>query len=99
METHNVFEKLETIELLIRELTLPKKEMLSHGEASKFLNVSGSNLYKLTSTGQLPYYCPNGKKLYFKSSELALWMQKNRKADQQEISSKASAYILERRVK
>ena len=47
-----------------------QKNVLSFDEASKFLNLSKSYLYKLTSGGQIPHYKPQGKILYFDKKEL-----------------------------
>jgi excisionase family DNA binding protein len=53
------------------------KNILSFDEASKFLNLSKSYLYKLTSSGQIPHYKPQGKMLYFEKSELENWLRQN----------------------
>ena len=49
-----------------------QKNVLSFDEASKFLNLSKSYLYKLTSGGQIPHYKPQGKILYFDKEELEI---------------------------
>ena len=46
------------------------KNVLSFDEASKFLNLSKSYLYKLTSGNLIPHYKPQGKMLYFEKAEL-----------------------------
>ena len=43
------------------------KNVLSFEEASRFLNLSKSYLYKLTSGNLIPHYKPQGKMLYFGS--------------------------------
>jgi len=53
------------------------KSILSFDEASEFLNLSKSYLYKLTSSGQIPHYKPQGKMLYFEKSELENWLRQN----------------------
>ena len=53
------------------------KSILSFDEASEFLNLSKSYLYKLTSSGQIPHYKPQGKMLYFEKSELESWLRQN----------------------
>lgn len=51
-----------------------KKEILDIDEASVYINQSISSLYKLTSKSNLNYFKPNGKKIYFKRSDLDKWM-------------------------
>lgn len=46
------------------------KNVLSFEEASRFLNLSKSYLYKLTSGNLIPHYKPQGKMLYFEKAEL-----------------------------
>ncbi|WP_332912625.1 helix-turn-helix domain-containing protein [Algoriphagus boritolerans] len=42
--------------------TCYKKTVLNFNEACKYLDVSPSHLYKLTSTKHIPHFCPQGKK-------------------------------------
>jgi excisionase family DNA binding protein len=44
---------------------------LSARDAAKYLDISMSHLYKLTSQGLLPHHKPAGKKLYFTADGLA----------------------------
>lgn len=46
-------------------------------EASKYLGVSKSTLYKLTSTRKITFTKPNGGKIYFNKSNLDEWLQLN----------------------
>ena len=63
-----ILERLESIERLLSEQNLLKKEVLNLVEAASYLDISHSHLYKLTSTGTIPCYKPNGKKIYFNNS-------------------------------
>ena len=81
--------RLDQIEQLILEQSINTKEVLNFTEATKYLEVSASHLYKLTSASILPHYKPNGKKLYFKREELNEWLLSNRSASKEEISQKA----------
>lgn len=92
IENEKIIERLEAIEFLIFDQNLLKKEMLTLNEASIYLDMSTSHLYKLTSGRQVPHYCPNGKKLYFKRSELDQWLQRNRKVTQEGLETEASKY-------
>lgn len=58
----------KTLEMRVEELEqmlFLTKNVLSFDEASKFLNLSKSYLYKLTSGNLIPHYKPQGKMLYF----------------------------------
>lgn len=46
-----ILEKLESIERMLIEQSLLKKEVLNFSEAAVYLEVSHSHLYKLTSSG------------------------------------------------
>jgi excisionase family DNA binding protein len=63
---------------------------LTFVETCQFLNVSKSTLYKMTHRKQVPYYKPNGKKLYFKKSDLLQWMLKNPVKTQNQIENETS---------
>jgi excisionase family DNA binding protein len=71
-----ILKKLDNIETMLQQQNINTKEVLSFSEASILLDVSHSHLYKLTSTKQIPHYCPQGKKLYFERAELLQWMKK-----------------------
>ena len=70
-----------------------QKNVLSFDEASKFLNLSKSYLYKLTSGGQIPHYKPQGKILYFDKEELENWLRQNPVRSKQELQEMASSFI------
>lgn len=91
--------KLEEIEKLILDQTLLQKKVLNMEEASKYLGLSVSHLYKLTSSDSIPYYKPNGKKLYFNRQELDVWLLRNRSTTKEEIEMEAANYIMKNRLK
>ena len=89
MNTENlILDKLTEIANKLDEQNLLQKTTLNFNEACKYLDVSPSHLYKLTSTKQIPHFCPQGKKLYFKREELDAWLQRNRQtADDSETDA------------
>lgn len=87
---------LNRIESLIKDQGLSVKEVLSLTDACLYLGISKSHLYKLTSTGRIPYYKPMGKKLYFKLSELNQWLLRNRSETMEELDQKASNYLIQK---
>lgn len=85
----NILLRLDQIEQLIIEQSINNKEVLNFTEATKYLEVSASHLYKLTSANIIPFYKPNGKKLYFKREELNDWLLSTRFSTNEEIESNA----------
>ncbi|MBK7095343.1 MAG: helix-turn-helix domain-containing protein [Saprospiraceae bacterium] len=54
------------------------KNIMNFKEASEYLGLSRSMLYKLTSTNKITYSKPGGKLLYFEVEELDKWMLGNK---------------------
>jgi excisionase family DNA binding protein len=89
MQDNNlILEKLTQIADKLTEQTLLRKTILNFNDACSYLDVSPSHLYKLTSSRQIPHFCPQGKKLYFKREELDDWLQRNRQSTKKEIAEK-----------
>jgi len=89
-----ILEKLSSIEQKIEEQNLLKKEVLNFNEAIKYLDISASHMYKLTSQKLIPHFCPQGKKLYFNRIELDEWLQRNRQVTEDEIETMAANYVM-----
>lgn len=94
MSTDYIIQKLESIEKMLIEQNMLKKEVLNFNEAAVYLEVSHSHLYKLTSTNTIPAYKPNGKKLYFNREELNKWLLTNRQASISDIEEDVSQFKL-----
>lgn len=100
MDTNTqILEKLTQIACKLDEQNLLQKAVLNFEEACKYLAVSPSHLYKLTSQKQIPHFCPQGKKLYFRRDEIDRWLQRNRQASADEIDKEATDYIIRNRRK
>ncbi|MCD8032496.1 MAG: helix-turn-helix domain-containing protein [Bacteroides sp.] len=87
----------KSIEMRVSELEkmiFLTKSVLSFEEASKFLNLSKSYLYKLTSSNLIPHYKPQGKMLYFEKAELEAFLRQNPVKTQAQISEEAQRYII-----
>ena len=89
-----ILDKLTEIANKLDEQNLLQKTVLNFNEACKYIDVSPSHLYKLTSTRQVPHFCPQGKKLYFKREELDAWLQRNRQTSNEEIEKSADELII-----
>ena len=76
----NEVDKIQTIEnyiIQLKERIWAVKEVLTTAEASAYLGLSESYIYKLTSLKQIPHYKPNGKLVYFNRKELCEWAMRN----------------------
>ena len=92
-DLENVCKRLERIEALL----LPQKPVLNFKEAVEFTGFSESYLYKLTSGRRIPFYCPTGKKLYFKNKELEDWLLSNSQKTIEEIGADADLKLIKGR--
>jgi len=89
-----VLTEIRELKKLVVEQNMLQKEVLNFNEAAVYLEVSHSHLYKLTSTGTIPAYKPNGKKLYFNRQELNKWLLSNRHASISDIEAEVSKFKL-----
>src|SRR5688572_3447604 len=97
LENQTIIEKLTNIEKMLSQQNLLQKEVLNFSEACSYLELSASHLYKLTSTKQIPHFCPSGKKLYFKRTEIDAWLQRNRQTTADEIEQQADDYLIRKK--
>ena len=89
-----IIQKLDHLEKMIENQSLLSKDVLNLNEAAQYLDISQSHLYKLTSTKRIPHFCPQGKKLYFKRTELDEWLLSNRQITNSDINKVAANYLL-----
>ena len=87
-----ILNKLTAIESLLEATNQTKP--LTLVEAAKFLDLSPSHLYKLTSERKIPHFKPNGKKIYFDESELVQWLKRKPTRTLEETEEKAASYIV-----
>ncbi len=100
MDQNNlILDKLTEIASKLDEQNLLQKTVLNFNEACKYLDVSPSHLYKLTSTRQVPHFCPQGKKLYFKRTELDDWLQRKRQPTAEELMNSSAENLRQSRQK
>ena len=90
----NILERLNVIERKLDELAVANKEVLNLKEAARYLNMSCSHLYKLTSAKEIPHYKPRGKQVYFERRELDKWLLQNRQTTKAEIEQAAIDYVV-----
>ena len=86
--------KLEELAALNKELAALNKETLNLKEAARYLNMSCSHLYKLTSAKEIPHYKPRGKQVFFERKELDRWLLQNRQTTKAEMEQAAIDYVV-----
>lgn len=75
------------------------KEVLTLEEASIFLGLSKSQLYKLTGSGAIPHYKPGGKFIYFDHSDLIEWVRQNPVKSKKQRELDAIGYVARKPLK
>lgn len=70
-------------------LVVQKKEILTIEDVALILNLSTSQIYKLTMTGEIRFYKPHGKKIYFKRSDIDEWVFKDQISDTEKLDRQA----------
>ena len=90
----NILERLESIERKLDELAVANKDVLNLKEAARYLNMSCSHLYKLTSAKEIPHYKPRGKQVFFERKELDRWLLQNRQTTKAEMEQAAIDYVV-----
>lgn len=93
--------KLNTIENLLKTVmkndngTVSINEVLNLNQAAEYVSLSKSAIYKKTSERNIPHF-KQGKKLYFKRSELDEWLTAMKIATKTEIEKDATNYLLKK---
>lgn len=90
-------EMLAEIINLLSQQNVNGKDILSVEEAARLLNLSKAHVYRLTQTRELPYFCPAGKKYYFRREDLMNYLTRNRTASMSELEAQANAIINRKR--
>jgi len=99
MNEESINQRLGRIEKILLRLSESQglingnKEMLSIDELSEYTGLTKGYLYKLTSGSVIPFYKPNGKRIYFKRAEVDLWLLQNRNATNDEIENQAATIL------
>lgn len=90
MENSLIITKLNNIEALLHQ---QEDRPFTLEEAARYIGISKSHLYKLTSEKKIPHYKPQNKKIYFEKTELKNWILTNRNSSEQELEAQANEYI------
>lgn len=101
-DNEQLAERLSEVERRLDSLgnaTAPPKEVLTLEEASEFLGLSKSQIYKLTGSASIPHYKPNGKYIYFDRAELIEWVKHNPVRTKKEHELDAVRYVASKPLK
>lgn len=89
----HIQKRLNEIEALIKRHHALSKEVLTLEESAEFLGLSKSAIYKMTSKREIPFYCPGGKKVYFRRVELESWILNAKVASVAEFEQEVDEYL------
>lgn len=93
-ELYLLKEETRQINRLLKEQTLQGKDIHNFEEAANYIGISHSHLYRLTSTGKISFYKPNGKKLYFHRDDLDKFLLRNKNFSISDIEDDAQNFTL-----
>ena len=85
-----IISKLDSIEDLLKSKS---EQILTFPQALDYLGASKSFLYKLTSKRKIKHFKPNGKKIYFRKSDLDDWLLQNPCKSQMDLEEESLNYI------
>ncbi len=77
-----VYDEILVVKSLLEDKTA---EYINIDQACAYLGFKKGYLYNLIWQKKIPYYKPNGKKLYFNRRELAEWISKGRNKTVDEV--------------
>lgn len=86
----------QVADLITANIINTTKEVLTSDEAAKYMGISKSYLYKLTMLRKIPHFKPMGKMCYFNRLELEQWLQGNRIATDEAITSEAQTFCMKK---
>lgn len=89
----NIQKEITEVKNSLLANSISNKEVLNLKEACRFLDLSKSSLYKLTSKKEIPHYKPSGRKIYFKKIELIQWIEKGKVATISDEESKQTEFL------
>lgn len=79
----------------LENLCYTAKEVLNLEEASAFLGIAKSTLYKMTHQNRLPYFKPAGKLIFFEKQALLDWVKGAKALSEEELKEEAAHRLIE----
>lgn len=78
----------------LENLCFEAKEVLNLEEASAFLGIARSTLYKMTHLNRLPYFKPAGKLIFFEKQALLDWVRGAKALSDEELKMEAARRLI-----
>ena len=88
-ENSTIKQIIELIDEKLSVFRLEQKSIMTVDDLSEYLGLQPSYIRKMTHNREIPYYKPNGKKLYFQREEIDEWILSSRVATAEELRSEA----------
>jgi excisionase family DNA binding protein len=90
-------QKNETTDIndVVDKAELSGTDPITFRQAAKYLGLSQSTLYKLTSAKKIAHWKPGGKLLLFSKADLDAYVWQNRVASEFEIRQIADRHVIE----
>ena len=82
--------KIASLQERVEDLCFSAKEVLNLEEASAFLGIAKSILYKMTHTNQLPFFKPAGKLIFFEKKALLDWVRGAKSMSEEGVRAEAA---------
>lgn len=79
----------------LESLCFQSKPVLNLEEASIYLGISRSMLYKMTHAGKIDFYKPEGKLIFFEKECLLNWARKNKVKSDETTQAEAELKLRE----
>lgn len=73
------------------------KEILTVKECAELTGLKKSTLYRLTHERKIPFFKPNGNRVFFRRADILAWLQSNRVASSDEIDRTAADHLVANR--
>jgi excisionase family DNA binding protein len=93
IKKEELIELLREVQIELKKADYLLKEILTFKEATEFLSLSKSALYKMTSKREIPFYTPGGKMIYFRKSELESWIFSGRVSSSEDFNTEVETYL------
>lgn len=86
--------KQDLILTQLQSILQQNEKPLTLSEAAAYLDISKSQLYKITAKNQIKFYKPGGKKIYFKKNDLNNYLFRNVNKTDSELEQAAVDYTV-----
>lgn len=86
----------ELLNEILENIKQQGKSIFTLKESCNYCGISASFMYKLTSKGNIKFYKPEGKLIYFRKEDLEAWMLGNPQSTNEEQQDIANAYTFNR---